>query len=182
MRNAGSAVGRGNARRSREADSVSRMIAEWRRQRPELDTSPLEILGRIQRLSTHLLRISEANLSGIGLTWETFSLIATLRRSGPPFALRPTDIYRQSLLTSGTVTKRIDNVERMGLVERIRDGKDRRSIIVRLTPAGRAAADRAMQLHMDAMADAVSALTRDQRAETAALLSKLLLSVESQHL
>jgi DNA-binding MarR family transcriptional regulator len=163
-----------------EADSVSRMIAEWQRQRPDLDVSPLAILGRIQRLSTHLLRIAEGSLTRIGLTWETFSLIATLRRSGAPFALRPTDIYRQSLLTSGTVTKRIDNVERMGLVERIRDGKDRRSIVVRLTPKGRALADRAIDIHMSAMAEALSVFTRLERGNASALLSKLLVSIEEE--
>lgn len=180
MRKAGPSGRATVSRRTREADSVSRMIAEWHRERPDLDTSPLAILGRIQRLSTHLLRIAESNLTQIGLTWETFSLIATLRRSGPPFALRPTDIYRQSLLTSGTVTKRIDNVERMGLVERIRDGKDRRSIVVRLTPAGRAAADRAIDLHMGAMTEALSVLTRAERSDTSALLSKLLISIETE--
>jgi DNA-binding MarR family transcriptional regulator len=154
------------------------MIAEWRRQRPDIDASPLEILGRIQRLSTHMQRIAESSLRDTGLTWETFSLIATLRRSGRPFALRPTDIYRQSLLTSGTVTKRIDNVERMGLVERVRDGKDRRSIIVRLTPSGIALADRAIGIHMRVMADVMSALSRKERGQTAALLSKLLLAIE----
>ncbi len=100
-------------RRSRFCgDCIDELIAEWGRERPDLDPWPLEILGRIQRLSTHLSRIAEQRLQAIGLTWETFSLIVTLRRAGPPYALRPTDIYRKSLLTSGTITNRIDNVVR----------------------------------------------------------------------
>lgn len=165
--------------RSHGSDSIGTLIEEWRGQRPDLDASPIEILGRIQRLSTHLSRIAERQLERIGLTWVTFSLIATLRRSGPPFALRPTDIYRKSLLTSGTVTKRIDNVERLGLVVRQSVGRDRRSIIVKLTPAGIAAADHAIALHLTAMSEVLSVLSPTERRQTAALLSRLLLELET---
>lgn len=159
-------------------DSIAVLIEEWSQQRPDLDPWPLEILGRIQRLSTHLSRIAEQRLQTIGLTWETFSLIVTLRRAGAPYALRPTDIYKKSLLTSGTITNRIDNVVRMGLAVREPAAHDRRSVVIKLTPAGVKSADQAIAMHLSAMADALSVLTPSQRKETANLLSTLLLSFE----
>ena len=164
--------------RSRKSDSIAVLIEEWRQQRPDLDPWPLTILGRIQRLSTHLSRIAEQRLQKIGLTWETFSLIVTLRRAGPPYALRPTDIYKKSLLTSGTITNRIDNVVRMGLAVREPAAHDRRSVVIKLTPAGVKSADQAIAMHLSAMADALSVLTPSERKETAKLLSTLLLSFE----
>ena len=163
---------------SRKPDSIAVLIEEWGQQRPDLDPWPLEILGRIQRLSTHLSRIAEQRLQTIGLTWETFSLIVTLRRAGPPYALRPTDIYKKSLLTSGTITNRIDNVVRMGFAVREPAAHDRRSVVIKLTPAGIKCADQAIAMHLSAMADALSVLTPSERKETAKLLSTLLLSFE----
>jgi DNA-binding MarR family transcriptional regulator len=160
-------------------DSIGRFVKEWRRERPDLDPWPLEILGRIQLLSDHLLRLAEARLATIGLTWETFSLLVTLRRSGPPFALRPTDFYRESLLTSGTITNRIDRVEALGLVTRTPDRNDRRAVIVRLTRAGQAVADRAIELHFKTMAAALSSLPAPDRRDLAQLLTKLLTAFES---
>src|SRR4051812_20415205 len=83
------------------SDSVERMLYQWRRERPELDASPLGIQGRVLRLSAHLSRRIEEWLGPLGLSWEAFSLIVTLRRSGKPYEMRPTDILRESLLTSG---------------------------------------------------------------------------------
>lgn len=159
-------------------DSIAQLIGEWRNERPDLDPWPLEILGRIQRLSVHLSRIAEQRLQTIGLTWETFSLIVTLRRAGAPYALRPTDIYKKSLLTSGTVTNRIDNVVRMGLAVREPAPTDRRSVAIRLTPAGVKMADRAIAMHLEAMAETLSVLGTSERKQTAALLSILLQSFE----
>lgn len=164
--------------RPRRRDSIDEFVAQWRRERPDLDPWPLELLGRIQRLSAYLLRYAEARLATIGLAWETFSLIVTLRRSGAPFALRPTDLYRQSLLSSGTITNRIDRVVEMGLATRKADPNDRRGVIVRLTPKGHAVADEAIALHFEAMAVALAALTRSERRQTARLLSKLLIVFE----
>jgi DNA-binding MarR family transcriptional regulator len=159
-------------------DSIDQLIAEWGRERPDLDAWPLEILGRIQRLSTHLSRIAEQRLQIIGLTWETFSLIVTLRRAGAPYALRPTDIYRKSLLTSGTITNRIDNVVRMGLAVREPAANDRRSVMIKLTPSGIQMADRAIAMHLETMADTLTALSASERKQAAALLSTLLRSFE----
>lgn len=160
------------------ADSIDGLLAEWKRERPDLDPSPFGIYGRIWRLSTTLLGDAEQWLKPIGLTFESFSLIVTLRRSGPPYELNPTALYRESLLSSGAITNRIDRVEREGLVKRLPDPNDRRGTIVRLTAKGRSLADRSIKLHFEALTQTLSALNRAERDQLAALLSKLLLSAE----
>lgn len=161
-------------------DSIEVFLRAWKRQRPDLDPWPLGILGRINRLSGHFLRRAEEWLAPFGLGWESFSLIVTLRRAGPPFELRPSDLYRESLLTSGAITNRIDRVEAMGLVRRVPDPRDRRGVIVRLTPQGRALADRAIEHHFTALAQLLSTLSTVERKNLARLLCKLLWSVEQE--
>lgn len=167
---------------SRPRDSVEHLLTEWRRERPDLDPSPIGIQGRIVRLSEHLLRQIEGWLAPLDLGWESFSLILTLRRSGKPYELRPTDLLRESLLTSGAITNRIDRVEQKGLIERRPDAADRRSYIVRLTPAGKRLADRAIATHIAATGTLLDVLSAAERAQLAALLSKLLGSLEDKSL
>ena len=161
-------------------DSVARLLSEWKQERPDLDPSPVGIQGRIVRLSTHILRQSENWLRPFDLSWEAFSLIVTLRRSGRPYELRPTDILRESLLTSGAITNRIDRVEQMGLVERRPDKEDRRSYVIRLTPAGKRLADKAIAGHFAAVDDLLSDLSSVEQTQLAGLLSKLLGSMEGK--
>jgi DNA-binding MarR family transcriptional regulator len=156
------------------------LLAEWGRERPDLDPSPFGIFGRIWRLSTTFLGDAERWLAPIGLTFESFSLIVTLRRSGPPYELNPTALYRESLLSSGAMTNRIDRVEREGLVKRLPDPNDRRGTIVRLTAKGRILADRSIKLHFEALAEALSGIGHAERQQLAALLGKLLLSAEER--
>lgn len=163
-----------------DTDSIEVLLAEWRRERPDLDPSPFGIFGRIWRLSTSVLGDADAWLAPIGLTFESFSLIVTLRRSGPPYELNPTALYRESLLSSGAITNRIDRVEAEGLVKRLPDPNDRRGTIVRLTPKGRALADRAIKLHFEALAELLSDIGRSERDQLAKLLSKLLTAVETR--
>ena len=161
-------------------DSVARLLSEWKQQLPDLDPSPVGIQGRIVRLSAHLLRQSDNWLRPLDLSWEAFSLIVTLRRSGKPYELRPTDILRESLLTSGAITNRIDRVEQMGLVERRPDKEDRRSYVIRLTPAGKKLADKAIAQHFSAIDDLLGDLSSTERMQLAGLLSKLLGSLEDR--
>lgn len=163
---------------SAPADSIDVFLAQWRHERPDIDPWPLAIIGRVARLSAHLQRRAEAWLAPLGLTWETFSLIATLRRAGAPFEQKPSDLLRLSLLTSGAMTNRIDRVEALGLVQRLADPKDRRGIIVRLTPAGRALADKAIACHFEAAARLLGDVTRAERAQLAELLARLLMPLE----
>lgn len=169
-----------DAMRAQEADSIEGLLAEWRRERPDLDPSPFGIFGRIWRLSTSVLSDAEAWLTPLGLTFESFSVIVTLRRCGPPYELNPTALYRESLLSSGAITNRIDRVEALGLVKRLPDPNDRRGTIVRLTPKGRTLADRAIKLHFDALAEMLSGIDGRERDQLAGLLSALLKTVEAR--
>lgn len=161
-----------------QTDSVDKLLAEWRRERPDLDPSPIAVQGRIMRLAAHLLRRTESWLVPLGLSWEAFSLIVTLRRSGKPYALRPTDLLAESLLTSGAITNRIDKVEALGLVERRPDPRDRRGFIIRLTPAGKRLADRAIADHVTGTDGLLGALSGAEQKQLAALLAKLLAAFE----
>jgi len=159
-------------------DSIALFMAEWRRERPDLDPWPLGIIGRAPRIYSHLLRRAETWLAPLGLGWETFSLIAALRRSGKPYELNPTQLQRLSLLTSGAMTNRVDRVEALGLVQRRPDPADRRGVLVRLTPAGRDLADKAIAVHFQAAAELLAALTLQETAQLDRLLAKLLLALE----
>lgn len=161
-------------------DSIDRLLEEWRRERPDLDPSPIAVAGRIVMLAGLMLREAEKWLAPMGLTWEAFSLIVTLRRSGKPYEMRPTDILRQSLLTSGAITNRIDRVEELGLVKRRADPGDRRSQLVRLTKTGKKLADQSIARHLEAADEMLGALSNDERELLADLLSKLLGRMETR--
>ena len=145
---------------------------------PDLDPSPLGILGRVQRISARLVSATEDLLEPVQIGWEAFSLIVSLRRAGKPYAMRPTDIYRQSLITSGAVTNRIDRVSKLGLVRRVPDPNDRRGIIVELTPAGKRLpiAHRFAVRHAGRAAFGAVAV---RAAQLSTLLAKLLFSLEA---
>lgn len=160
-------------------DSIELFMQQWRRERSDLDPSPFGIFGRIHRIAGYFTRHADAWLGELGLTWETFSLIVTLRRAGKPYAMRPTDLLRESLLSSGAVTNRIDRVENLGLVRRVADPNDRRGVVVQLTARGRTLADRAIALHFARMSRLLDGLNDDATRDIAALLSELLLSFEN---
>jgi DNA-binding MarR family transcriptional regulator len=165
---------------SQPPDSVEHLLAEWRRERPDLDPSPIGIQGRVVRLSAHLMRQIERMLASLDLSWEVFSVILTLRRSGKPYELRPADLLRESLLTSGAITNRIDRVEQKGLIERRPDPIDRRSYTIRLTPSGKKLADTAIATHVATIDELLGALSGAERKQLAMLLSKLLGSFEDK--
>lgn len=167
---------------TRNGDTVARFMEEWARVRPDLDPRPVGIFGRLYRISARLVRRSDRYLTPLGLNWETFSMVVTLRRAGEPFELRPRDILNEGLLTSGAVTNRIDRVEALGLVERRPDPSDRRSVIVRLTPAGKQLADKAIEQHFDALDEVFDVLDASEHAQLAGLLSKLLGALEARSL
>jgi DNA-binding MarR family transcriptional regulator len=168
------------ARTRSHGDSVDALVAEWRRERPDLDPSPVAVLGRLHRISARLQRRIETWLEPLDLTWESFSLILTLRRSGAPFALRPTDLYRESLLTSGAITNRIDRVERQGLVRRRQNPNDGRVMVVELTAAGRRLADKATAIHFRALAETFAGLSKDERAQLDMSLARLMAVLETE--
>jgi len=160
------------------SDSVSQMLAEWNRERPDLDVSAIGILARIARLEALLVRHAGAWLSPLGLTWENFSLLVTLRRAGRPYTLTPTRLYQISLLTSGAMTTRIDRVAALGFVERLPDPDDRRGVLVKLTPIGKRLADKAIAVHARALNELLS-IDPDERRELTARLAALLVKIEA---
>jgi DNA-binding MarR family transcriptional regulator len=163
-----------------DRDSIDTFITQWKKERPDLDPWPVGILGRTQRISTHLQSRASKWLAPLGLTWESFSLLVALRRSGPPYELRPTDIYRESLVTSGAITNRIDRVEKLGWVKRYNSPHDRRGVIVRLTASGRAVADRAIEIHFRELAAQLSKIGKKDREALVRGLSMLLFSLENE--
>jgi DNA-binding MarR family transcriptional regulator len=162
------------------SNTVSELVNDWHSERPDLDIPPLELFVLINRLSDQFIKRAEKWLSPLGLSWESFSLIVTLRRVGAPFALRPGDLLKVSLLTSGAITNRIDRVEQLGLVERHREPNDRRGVVVRLTPAGQTLADRAIAVHFEHMNIMFAGLTKTEVKLATGLLSKLLGSLEEE--
>jgi DNA-binding MarR family transcriptional regulator len=125
-------------------DEVDRIVGAWARERPDLDVSPLQVLSRVSRLARHLDLARRAAFAGHGLdTWE-FDVLSALRRAGAPYALSPGRLVTQTLVTSGTMTNRIDRLEQRGMVARSPDPTDRRGVVVSLTATGQAHVDAAM--------------------------------------
>jgi DNA-binding MarR family transcriptional regulator len=125
-------------------DEVDRLIEAWRRERPDLDVAPMEVLSRVSRLARHLDRARSQAFDAHELeSWE-FDVLAALRRAGTPYQLSPGKLLKETLVTSGTMTNRVDRLAARGLVERLPDPHDRRGVLVQLTPAGRDKVDAAM--------------------------------------
>ena len=125
-------------------DEVDTIVEAWRRVRPDLDLAPMEVLSRISRLARHLDRLRANAFSAHDLeSWE-FDVLAALRRTGPPYRLSPGQLLRETLVTSGTMTNRVDRLVERGLVTRQDHPNDRRGVLVELTDAGRDAVDAAL--------------------------------------
>jgi DNA-binding MarR family transcriptional regulator len=124
-------------------DEVDNIVEAWQRERPDLDVEPMEVLSRISRLARHLDRLRAGAFSAHDLeSWE-FDVLAALRRSGPPYRLSPGQLLRETLVTSGTMTNRVDRLAERGLVMRQDHPNDRRGVLVELTDAGRNVVDAA---------------------------------------
>lgn len=154
-------------------DHAQHVVDQWAHERPELDATPILVIGRIHRLAialdVELLRVYSAHGLGDG----DFDVLATLRRGGAPWALTPTQLVEQTMVTSGAVTKRVDRLVGAGLVERRASTDDGRSRIVALTRAGRALIDRAMPEHLANETRLLAGLSARERDQLAGLLGKL---------
>jgi DNA-binding MarR family transcriptional regulator len=125
-------------------DEVDDLVAAWRAQRPDLDVEPMQVLSRISRLARHLDIARRGAFADHGLeSWE-FDVLSALRRHGPPFQLTPGALLRATLVTSGTMTNRVDRLVRKGLVRREPDPSDKRGVLVTLTEQGREQVDAAL--------------------------------------
>ncbi|VXD18849.1 MarR family winged helix-turn-helix transcriptional regulator [Planktothrix paucivesiculata] len=117
-------------------DRIDEILEQWQRESPELDVSALAVIGRVLRIARLLEKHRETVLADYGLNVWSFDVLATLRRQGSPYQLKPTDLYGLLMLSSGAMTNRIDRLEQEGVVVRIRDPHDRRSVSVQLTSKG----------------------------------------------
>jgi DNA-binding MarR family transcriptional regulator len=156
-----------------ERDGVDEILEQWARERPDLDVSPLAVIGRISRLARELERRLEIVYREQGLEGDWYDVLATLRRAGPPYTLRPSELTQTLMLTSSGTTKRLDRLERAGLIARTPDPKDRRGVLITLTDAGRELHDRAIGAHLANERALLSGLTEDEREQLAALLRRL---------
>ena len=155
-------------------DEVDELVARWRAERPDLDTEPLQVLSRVSRLARHLDRARTAAFAAHDLqAWE-FDVLSALRRQGPPYQLSPGALLRATLVTSGTMTNRIDRLADAGLVSRSPDPQDKRGVLVTLTARGRAVVDAALTDLLRSERELLTGLDAAQRRELAALLRVLL--------
>jgi DNA-binding MarR family transcriptional regulator len=159
-------------------DRVDHILAQWRRERPDLDVEPMALLGRLNRLTTHLAREVETVLLKHGLSSSAFDVLATLRRSGSPYRLSPGDLLAMTMVSSGTMTNRIDQLEKAGLVERIHNPNDRRSVLISLTERGFAIVEEAAGAHVENQHRLVAGLSEEERATLNQLLKRFLRDFE----
>ena len=168
----GTAVGSGS-------DDVDRIVAAWRRERPDLDVAPLEVLSRVSRLARRLDLARGSAFAEHGLEGWEFDVLSALRRAGHPYELSPGQLVQETLVTSGTMTNRVDRLERRDLVERHPDPHDRRGVLVRLTAAGRRTVDNAMADLLDRERTLLGQLDEPGREALAGQLRRLLSSFEA---
>ncbi len=156
-------------------DRAGKAIAQWRKERPDLDVSPMAVLGRLGEAATLVARDRLAPLfARFGLQHGEFDVLATLRRSGAPFSLTPTALYETTMVTSGAMTNRLDRLEKAGLIRRVPHPSDRRGLMVQLTEEGRELIDRALEAHVENEHRILSGLSAEERERLAALLEKLI--------
>ena len=159
----------------RTVDEVDVLVDAWKRERPDLDVAPLEVLSRVSRLARHLdLARREAFAAHDLEPWE-FDVLAALRREGAPYSLSPGRLLQVTLVTSGTMTNRIDRLEAKGLVARVPDPHDGRGVQVVLTETGLARVDDALTDLLDHERSILSALSPADRDRLADLLRRLTL-------
>jgi DNA-binding MarR family transcriptional regulator len=167
--------------REREVvDDVDEILAAWRRERPDLDVSPLEVLSRVSRLARRLDLARGSAFSEQGLEGWAFDVLSALRRAGEPYELSPGQLVQQTLVTSGTMTNRVDRLERRGLVERRPDPGDRRGVHVRLTDTGREVVDQAMAELIAQEQSMLTHLSRVDQRQLAGLLRRMLAPLEAR--
>lgn len=155
-------------------DEVDALVEAWARERPDLDLGPVEVFSRISRLSRHLDLARRTAFAAHGIEpWE-FDVLAALRRVGDPYELSPGRLIRETLVTSGTMTNRVDRLVARALVERLPDPHDRRGVLVRLAPEGKQAVDGAFEALLAEEAALIDDLPDGERERLGGLLRDLM--------
>ena len=159
-------------------DRAAKAVEQWARERPDLDVTPMLVLGRLNEVSSLVARERLAPLfARFGLQAGEFDVLATLRRSGQPYALTPTALYEATMVTSGAMTNRLDRLEKAGLILRGPHPNDRRGIVVQLTEKGLALIDETVTAHVANEHEILAGLTAAERETLSHLLEKLIGSV-----
>jgi len=158
-------------------DHVHHVLEQWRREAPELDRSPLGVVGRISRLAQLVQLELERVFAAHGVNGGEFDVLASLRRAGRPYRLTPTELSKALIVTSGGMTKRLAALERRGLIRREPDPDDKRSKAVTLTPEGKRLVEEILPEHWSNEGHLLGDLTSKERAELASLLEKLAVSL-----
>jgi DNA-binding MarR family transcriptional regulator len=168
----------GVERTAQARDEVDDLVAAWHAERPDLDVQPMQVLSRVARLARHLDRARRSAFAAHGLEpWE-FDVLAALRRQGPPYELSPGALLHTTLVTSGTMTNRLDRLEQAGLVRRRPDPEDKRRVRVTLTAAGQSRADDALAALLAAEQALLATLPESGRQDLADLLRVLLVPLD----
>jgi DNA-binding MarR family transcriptional regulator len=160
-----------------ERDGVDLILEQWHRERPDLDASPISVIGRISRLARELEQRLEPVYRAHGLEPGWHDVLATLRRTGPPYRLRPTEFTSALMLTSSGTTKRLDRLEQAGLITRGADPADRRGTLITLTPKGLELIDNVTEAHLDNERQLLASLSDAEQNRLADLLRKLQLGL-----
>jgi DNA-binding MarR family transcriptional regulator len=161
-----------------EEDHVDRVREQWRAVRPDVDTSPIAIVARVGRAAAYFDQAINEGMARHGLSRSSWDVLASLRRTGPPYELSPTDLYRGLMRTSGAMTNRLHRLERSGLIERAPDPGDGRGMLVRLTPQGRELVDEIAPEHMETERRLLEHLSAEEREHLESGLRRLLSSLE----
>jgi DNA-binding MarR family transcriptional regulator len=157
-----------------DRDEVDELVEAWHRERADLDLAPVEVFSRISRLARLLDRARREAFTAHRIeTWE-FDVLAALRRAGRPYELTPGALVRQTMVTSGTMTNRVDRLVERGLVERSPDPRDRRGVLVGLTTSGKRTVDGAFESLLARERDLLTDLSDDDHARLAGLLRRLM--------
>ncbi|WP_209561344.1 MarR family winged helix-turn-helix transcriptional regulator [Frigoribacterium sp. PvP032] len=154
-------------------DEVDLIIDAWARVRPDIDFAALDVFSRLRRISRRLDRVRAEAFRRSGLEIWEFDVLSTLRRAGEPFELSPKDLVTATMVTSGTMTNRLDRLVERSLVERRADPRDGRAALIRITEAGVDLVDQAMLDLLEAEHSPLGSLTRQQRDQLADLLREL---------
>jgi DNA-binding MarR family transcriptional regulator len=170
-----------NARKIRKvaaSDGVDEILRQWAREQPGLNTSPMAIIGRISRIARKIDLLLSPVFRKFGLEQWSFDVLATLRRSGYPYELTPTQLFKSLMLTSGAITHRSDELVKAGLVQREPDPNDRRGVRIKLTDLGRAKIDEAVTAHVENERKILRHLSKQERRQLISLLRRFLLGLE----
>lgn len=162
-------------------DHVDKALEQWASERPDLDTQSMAITGRILRIAAFFQEEMQKTFQQFGLNRASFDLMATLLRTGSPYCLSPNELLASSMVTSGTMTNRIDRLVDAGLVNRTQNNHDKRSFSIALTDKGYELINKAIEAHTQTLCRLTTAIPDEEHSMLVSLLKKITLHFEDKH-